>query len=68
MRGRLTRSPVDVVQVASAVLVCSVTRLTEETWLSRTPAAGVLDDHGLAQILVEFQVILPTLHEFRGLW
>ena len=56
------------VQVASAVLVCSVTGFTVETWLSRTPAAGVLDDHSLAQILVEFQVMVPTFHEFRGLW
>jgi hypothetical protein len=68
MRGPLTRSPVDVVQVASAVFVRPVTWFTVETRLSRTPAARVLDDHSLSQILVEFQVIVSTLHEFRGLW
>ncbi len=68
MRGPLTRSAVDVVQVADAILVCPITGFTVETWLSRTPAARVLDDHSFAQVLVEFQVLLPTFHEFSGLW
>jgi len=38
-----------------------------EAWLPGTPTAGVLDDHGLAQILLELEVILAPFHELGRL-
>jgi hypothetical protein len=63
-----TRSPVDVVQVADAVLVRPVAGLAVEAWLPGAPGAGVLDDHGLAQVLFELEVLLSPFHELGGLW
>jgi len=65
--GSLTRSPVYVVQVADAVLVRPVADFTVESWLAGASASGVLDDHGLAQVLFKFEVVLSSFHELGGL-
>jgi hypothetical protein len=57
-----------VIQVANAVLVGPIASFAEKTGLARSPPAGVLDDHGLAQVLVELEVVFSTLHEFGGPW
>jgi hypothetical protein len=66
--GSLTRSPVYVVQIADAVLVRPVADFAVESWLAGTSASGVLDDHGLAQVLFEFEVMISPFHELGGLW
>ena len=67
MEGSPTRSPVDVVQVAHAVLVRPVAGFAVETWLAWTPTAWVLHDHSFAQVLVELEVMITPFHELCGL-
>jgi hypothetical protein len=62
-KGSPTRSPVDVVQVAYAVLVRPVADFAVETWLAWAPSTWVLHDHGFAQVLVELEVMITPFHE-----
>jgi hypothetical protein len=61
--GSPTRSPVDVVQVAYAVLVRPVAGFAVETWLACTPTTWVLHDHSFAQVLFELEVMVTPFHE-----
>ena len=64
----LTSSPVDVVQVCITVLVRTVTRFAIEPRDSRTAPAGILHDHGLAEVLLQLERPLALFHQFGGLW
>jgi hypothetical protein len=65
--GPPTRSPIDVVQVADAVLVRPVADLAVESWLAGSSTARVLDDHRFPQVFFQFEVVLSPLHELGGL-
>ena len=56
------------IQVCIRVFICSITGLTEEARLPWATTSWVLNDHGLAQVLVQLQRPLALLHEFCGLW
>jgi hypothetical protein len=62
-KGSPTRSSVDVVQVAYAVLVRPVAGFAVETWLAWAPTTWVLHDHSFAQVLVEIEVMFTPFHE-----
>lgn len=63
-----TRSAVEMVKVAYAVLVRSIAWLAVETRLAGTFPTRVLDDHSLTKILVDLQGSVSLFHEFRGSW
>lgn len=62
-KRRHTCSTINVVQVASTILVRPITCLTVETRLSRTSAARVLDDHSFIQVLVKLEIMVSSFHE-----
>ena len=68
IREELTSSPVDVVQVRITVLVRTVAGFAIEPWDSRTASAGILYDHGLAEVLLQLKRRLSLFHQFGGLW
>ena len=68
IRKKLTSSPVDVVQVCVTVLVRTVAGFAIEPRDSRSASAGILHDHGLAEVLLQLERRFALFHKFGGLW
>ena len=63
-----TSSAVYVVKIANTVFVSSIAGFTGEARLSWALSTRVLNDHGLSQILVQFERRFSLFHELGRLW
>ena len=68
IREKLTSSPVDMVQVCITVLVRTVAGFAIEPRDSGSASASILHDHGLAEVLLQFERGLALFHQFGGFW
>ena len=68
IKGELTSSPVDVVQVCVTVFIRTVAGLAIEPRDTRSASAGILHDHGLAEVLLQLEGRFTLFHQLGGLW
>ena len=68
MSLQLTDTSIDMVQVARAIFVRSITGFAVKSRLTRTATTRILYNHRLIQVLIELERRFALLHELCWFW